>query len=66
MSTDDEFRLPFPLRAPVLISANDETLERMCRAHWPTWDRMRPDHQRKWREKMKAALLSTYSDGVLR
>lgn len=31
-------------------------IERMCRAYWPSWDRMRPDHQRKWRAKMHAVL----------
>lgn len=41
-------------RAFALIS--DAAIERACKAHWPTWDRMRPDHQRKWREKMRVAL----------
>ena len=27
-----------------------------CRAHWPSYDRMRPDHQRKWYAKMVDAL----------
>jgi hypothetical protein len=51
----------WPLPAPVLVTMDDATLERMCRAHWPTWDRMRPDHQRKWRAKMKAAMLASWS-----
>jgi hypothetical protein len=37
-----------------------ESVERACRAHWPSWDRMRLDHQRKWREKMRAALRAAY------
>ena len=51
----------WPMVAPVLVMMNDETLERMCRAHWPTWDRMRLDHQRKWRAKMKAAMLASWT-----
>lgn len=41
---------------PVLVSLTDEAIERACKAHWPTWGRMRPDHQRKWRAKMEDAL----------
>jgi len=41
---------------PVLVVLDDAAVERACRAHWPTWDRMRPDHQRKWRAKMADAL----------
>lgn len=52
----------WPVRQPVLVMLNDDTLERLCRAHWPTWDRMRPDHQRKWREKMRGALLAMFFD----
>lgn len=33
-----------------------EQFQAVCRAHWPTWDRMRPDHQSKWRVKMVKAL----------
>lgn len=33
-----------------------EAIEAACRAHWPTWDRMRPDNQRAWRVKMTEAL----------
>lgn len=50
----------WPLRQPLLITMDDATVERMCKAHWPSWDRMRPDHQRKWRTKMKAALIATH------
>jgi hypothetical protein len=35
-----------------------EMIERACRAHWPTWDRMRLDHQRAWRVKMQQALIA--------
>ncbi|MGF6996683.1 hypothetical protein [Paraburkholderia sp. GAS32] len=42
---------------PVLVTVNAQAVERACKAHWPSWDRMRPDHQRKWRAKMEAALL---------
>lgn len=52
----------WPLGVPVSVMLNDETVERMCRAHWPTWDRMRADHQRKWRGKMKVALLASWSN----
>jgi hypothetical protein len=34
----------------------ESIIERMCRAYWPAWDRMRPDNQRKWRAKMHAVL----------
>jgi hypothetical protein len=40
----------------LLRSIDDASVEAACRAHWPTWDRMRPDHARKWRAKMRAAL----------
>jgi hypothetical protein len=43
---------------PVLITVNAEAVERACKAHWPSWERMRPDHQRKWRAKMETALLA--------
>lgn len=43
---------------PQLVTVNAGAIERACRAHWPTWDRMRPDHQRKWRAKMETALMA--------
>lgn len=33
-----------------------DAVDRALRAHWPSFDRMRPDHQREWRAKMEAAL----------
>jgi hypothetical protein len=38
-----------------------EVIEAACRAHWPSWNNMRPDHQRKWREKMTAALIAAFA-----
>lgn len=34
------------------------------RAHWPSFDRMRPDVARKWREKMLAALTAAKRAGA--
>lgn len=39
----------------------DAMVDKACRAHWPTFDRMRPDHARKWRAKMRLALLAVLS-----
>jgi len=39
-----------------LLMLSADAVERACRAHWPSWDRMRAEHQRKWRVKMEAAL----------
>ncbi len=39
-------------------------LDAACRAHWPTWNRMRPDHARKWRDKMRAALIAAVQAGL--
>lgn len=39
-----------------MIIFTEDMVERACRAHWPTWGKMRPDHERKWRDKMRAAL----------
>lgn len=50
----------WPFSAPVLVVMDDNTVEKMCRAHWPSWDRMRPDIQRKWRQKMKTALIAAW------
>src|SRR5262249_43811235 len=50
----------WPQPRPVLVMLNDESLERVCRAHWPSWERMRPDHQREWRAKMKTALMALW------
>lgn len=36
----------------------DEVIERACRAHWPSYDRMRPDIARKWKAKMTKALVA--------
>lgn len=33
-----------------------DAVDRALRAHWPSFDRMRPDVARKWRAKMEAAL----------
>lgn len=44
--------------AASLLIIPDHELEAACRAHWPTWDRMRAEHVRKWREKMRAALVA--------
>lgn len=41
---------------PVLVVLNEEMITRACRAHWPSWERMRPDLKRAWREKMTKAL----------
>lgn len=43
-----EIAAPLPL-AP-------DAVDRALRAHWPSFDRMRPDHAAKWRKKMEAAL----------
>lgn len=39
-----------------LAKVSDGELEAACRAHWPSWDRMRPDNARAWRAKIHAAL----------
>lgn len=39
-----------------LAKTSDAELDAACRAHWPSWDRMRPDNARVWRTKMQAAL----------
>lgn len=36
----------------------DAEIDAALRAHWPSYDRMRPDCARKWREKMIAALIA--------
>jgi hypothetical protein len=33
-------------------------VEAACLAHWPSFPNMRPDHARKWRLKMAAALVA--------
>ena len=43
-----------------------DMVERACRAHWPSWDRMRPDHAAAWRVKMQAALAAALYGGRLR
>lgn len=40
--------------APMPLSP--DAVDRALRAHWPSYDRMRPDIARKWRAKMEAAL----------
>ena len=45
---------PSPAPAPMPLSP--DAVDRALRAHWPSYDRMRPDVARKWREKMEAAL----------
>lgn len=40
--------------APMLLVP--DAVDRALRAHWPTFDRMRPDIAHKWRGKMEAAL----------
>lgn len=44
----------------LLDGVNRLQLETACRAHWPSWDNMRPDHQRKWRDKMVKALAGAF------
>lgn len=36
----------------------EQLVEIACKAHWPTWGRMRADHERKWRDKMRAAIVA--------
>lgn len=43
-----------------------EMIERACRAHWPSFDRMRPDHAAEKRVKMQAALAAALYGGTLR
>lgn len=43
-----------------------EMVERACRAHWPSFDRMRRDHAAAWRVKMQAALAAALYGGKLR
>jgi hypothetical protein len=38
-----------------------EMVEAAVRAHWPTWDNMRTDHQREHRAMMLAALMAAFS-----
>jgi hypothetical protein len=38
------------------LTIDEDMILRACRAHWPSFDRMRPDLARKWRAKMEAAL----------
>lgn len=43
-------------RKPEPMPLSPDAVDRALRAHWPSYDRMRPDVARKWREKMEAAL----------
>lgn len=43
-----------------------DMVERACRAHWPSFDRMRPDNAAEKRVKMQAALAAALYGGKLR
>lgn len=47
-------RKPKPEADPMPLAP--DAVERALRAHWPSFDRMRLEHQREWRAKMEAAL----------
>jgi hypothetical protein len=48
------------------LQIDADMVERACRAHWPSFDRMRPDHAAAWRVKMQAALAAALYGGTLR
>lgn len=52
------------LNASATAAPEPLPLDAACRAHWPSWDRMRPDNARKWREKMRAALVAAVQAGL--
>lgn len=47
-------------------SISAEMVERACRAHWSSFDRMRPDHAAEKRVKMQAALAAALYGGRLK
>ena len=49
-----------------LLQIDADMVERACCAHWPSFDRMRPDHAAAWRVKMQAALAAALYGGTLR
>ena len=48
------------------LQIDADMVERACRAHWPSFDRMRPDHAAEKRVKMQAALAAALYGGRLR
>lgn len=38
--------------------ALNKMVDAACRAHWASWDNMRPDNQRKWRDLMHVAVVA--------
>lgn len=48
------------------LQIDADMVERACRAHWPSFDRMRPDHAAEKRVKMQAALAAALYGGKLR
>lgn len=61
---------PPPASVAIAIQAHlvidHDMVERACRAHWPSFDRMRPDHAAEKRVKMQAALAAALYGGKLR
>ncbi len=51
---------------PPKMQIDADMVERACRAHWPSFDRMRPDHAAEKRVKMQAALAAALYGGRLR
>ncbi len=37
---------------------HDSIVTAACKAHWPSWGHMRPEVERKWKQKMQAALIA--------
>ena len=48
------------------LNIDHDMVERACRAHWPSFYRMRPDHAAEKRVKMQAALAAALYGGRLR
>ena len=48
-----------------MLQIDSDMVESACRAHWPSFDRMRPDHAAEKRVKMQAALAAALYGGRL-
>jgi hypothetical protein len=48
------------------LSIDTDMVERACRAHWQSFDRMRPDHAAEKRVKMQSALAAALYGGRLK
>ncbi len=53
-------------RKAASLQIDADMIERACRAHWLSFDRMRPDHAAEKRVKMQAALAAALYGGRLK